>query len=922
MEPTARGFHSKIAPSTRSATREAQSASGQSLSSLRDELIRIFQNPTNLEDDSLFIEVPTDQQRHNNLSTPSSPFTLPTDTQSPHDSLPSVTNWDSLESASDPVSVTALSLQQSSYASVAPSPIFPTQSVYHNPPPKTNLVALPTQNYAMASIPANAAAQPAVAPQIYFPIPGRGERGAPTVDIRKPRQLIQIFKELKPLFVRGNITSEQDKKDMVLKYVDLELEEVWQRYPEYKTQTTTYAAFKAAILAHYPDATGDYMYSLADIDSLIGERYRIGIRTLDDLTDYHNRFEAITSWLREKDHIGKKEEERYYVGAFQPHFWDLIENRLSIKYMNQHPNEPYPIVDVYDAARSILQGSYRGAKRVFAQVADQTPASSSVPTTQNTVVSEPAIKVEAFGALISEFTKTMAEILNQTRNRGNYSSSSRNVDCNMCGGPHYIKDCEVVDEFIAAGKARRNLEGKVVLSTGAYVPRDIPGTLLQDRINEWHRRNPGQLAAATLVHTIDKSLLYAPQSSYQLSSSDRIAHLEAEIYALKARRSNFVPIARTRAQTARNARVEFSDDEDETPPKAQKKAPTSKTNVVPSAKEKEKVAEPETTIANKPLPSIVDLEEPEEEHPFRGAKDAVYAPPTSRNVGAPIPHVTKKSEPAYKTQPAIYKPSIATDVYSRTMDTPITVTQRELLSLSPEVRAQIREATTTRRVAVQNTQEPVDESANFLQVENSDEEDKAEIPAVPTFAIPKSQHRVPPEGAIVIPDPIETYIRSLPTGTHPDPDRLVVACENSAVRSVFALVDNNRKKECILDSGCQVVTISKAVSHELAIAYDPTFRISMQSANGELDMSLGLARNVPFKIGPVTFYMQAHVIDSNAYDVLLGRPFDVLTESVIRNFANEDQTITIHDPNTGQHVTVPTLARGAHKADPTSVEDF
>ena len=57
--------------------------------------------------------------------------------------------------------------------------------------------------------------------------------------------------------------------------------------------------------------------------------------------------------------------------------------------------------------------------------------------------------------------------------------------------------------------------------------------------------------------------------------------------------------------------------------------------------------------------------------------------------------------------------------------------------------------------------------------------------------------------------------------------------------------------------------------------------------------------------------MLINVIDSNAYEVLLGRPFDVLTESVI---ANEDQTITIHDPNTGQHVTVPTLARGSQKS--------
>ena len=154
--------------------------------------------------------------------------------------------------------------------------------------------------------------------QVYAP--GQGERGALTVDITKPRQLVRFFRELEPLFVCGSITNEQEKKDMVLKYIELELEEVWARYPEYKDATKNYVDFKKAILDHYPDATGDFLYSLVDLDALIRECYQIGIRTLDDLTDHHNRFEAVTSWLREKDHIGKKEEERPYVGAFQPHF--------------------------------------------------------------------------------------------------------------------------------------------------------------------------------------------------------------------------------------------------------------------------------------------------------------------------------------------------------------------------------------------------------------------------------------------------------------------------------------------------------------------------------------------------------------------------------------------------------------------------
>jgi len=60
-------------------------------------------------------------------------------------------------------------------------------------------------------------------------------------------------------------------------------------------------------------------------------------------------------------------------------------------------------------------------------------------------------------------------------------------------------------------------------------------------------------------------------------------------------------------------------------------------------------------------------------------------------------------------------------------------------------------------------------------------------------------------------------------------------------------------------------------------------------------------------IGDVTLYLQIHVIREPAYDVLLGRPFDVLTESIVKNFANKDQTITIRDPNTGRRITIPTV---------------
>ena len=84
----------------------------------------------------------------------------------------------------------------------------------------------------------------------------------------------------------------------------------------------------------------------------------------------------------------------------------------------------------------------------------------------------------------------------------------------------------------------------------------------------------------------------------------------------------------------------------------------------------------------------------------------------------------------------------------------------------------------------------------------------------------------------------------------------------------------------------------------------------MQSANGDVDRSLGLVQNVPFTIADIVLYLQVHVIRHAAYDILLGRPFDVLTKSIVKNFTNEEQTLTIVCPNTGATATVPTIARG------------
>src|SRR3984957_1890382 len=516
------------------------------------------------------------------------------------------------------------------------------------------------------------------------------------------------------------------------------------------------------------------------------------------------------------------------------------------------------------------------------------------------------MKAENFGAFMAEFTKSIVEALqqgNQSRITPAVGSASRNTDCNFCGGQHYIRDCHVVDEYIQAGKCKRNTEGKVVLSTGAYVPRDIPGTLLRERVDEWHHRFPNQLSVASLIHTISMEHVRSvpaevTHSTFQLSAADRISALEAELFNLRSRKPAFVPTVRTRAQRARDLPLEASIEE---------------VDDVPPIRETTPVAAPLPQVQPKIVqgPEIVITAFPpvKPEHLFHQARDAAYAPPSDKNVGTPVKiPATKQGAPAYKTLPPVHDVSIAADVYKRSMEAPITITQRELLSLSPEVRAQVREVTTTKRVA---TTANATTQGVFQAIH---EDEQVVYDSAPTFALDSNNHRVPPEGSLVVPDPYESYYNSLEPGEVPNLDRLTVAKESTAIRSIFALIDSSQKKECTVDPGCQVVAMSETTCHSLALPYDPRIRLNMESANGTFDWSLGLARNVPFLVGTVTLYLQVHVIRSPSYEILLGRPFDVLTESIIRNYTNEDQTITITDPNTGKQCTIPTFARGTHNA--------
>src|SRR6266511_5092214 len=103
----------------------------------------------------------------------------------------------------------------------------------------------------------------------------------------------------------------------------------------------------------------------------------------------------------------------------------------------------------------------------------------------------------------------------------------------------------------------------------------------------------------------------------------------------------------------------------------------------------------------------------------------------------------------------------------------------------------------------------------------------------------------------------------LPKGERPNLNTLIVMKESMVLHAIVSLVNNQLRVESIVDPGCQIIAMSEDCCHTLALPYDPTILINMQSTNGIVDPLLGLVRNIPFLVGSLTVYMQeigrAHV---------------------------------------------------------------
>src|SRR6266550_4696332 len=364
--------------------------------------------------------------------------------------------------------------------------------------------------------------------------------------------------------------------------------------------------------------------------------------------------------------------------------------------------------------------------------------------------------------------------------------------CNFCSeDTHFIARCPTAEQYLREGKIRCDHENKVILSSGTYIPCTIPGLWLKDRVDEWHKRNPGQLAADQLSSNTSPTLFFgvtpasvnvnttqpAPQILVTPSQppvtilkagdtvllteladdiDDQVATLEAQILALTNQKKQFVADATNRPKrmgTRRRPATPTPKDATETlsPPTSTTTKKAKNTSAAASNNTSSSTSAATTNDAATPL------------HPFDKAKDAHYQPPKDKNFGSP-------------PMTPIQNPKLAENVYKRILDvSSVVVSVEELLALAPDVRTKFREATTPKRVPATATKtnlvSEVDDG--FAYIEEITEGNNA----------------------YVVRDTAETLYHM-----QENDNILRVAKESHALRSINMVVDSKEEVECIVDS--------------------------------------------------------------------------------------------------------------------------
>lgn len=784
-------------------------------------------------------------------------------------------------------------------------------------------------------------------------MPLRSSKNAPFFS-GNPHELADYLEDVKQQCEEAAITDEDKLIKWSCHYAPLEVRTSWEACGKPSTGTTavTYIEFTKAVHEIYPGSDSASRYVPADLENFARKQAREAqIQTREQLGGFARTFMGMVSALMASGQISGADVSRCFFLGLGPELENSTRHRLETRYPDHRPTMPYTSAEIISAADWVLPGSEGDrvapapaqptyAERGGSGRASRNPflnssfreGSATVPVPVVEIKTEPADPATIqLQQTVAQLATQLSSFMMEMRRGGTPVTANQAVAmaqklCAFC----QLKPCnatkwELCDQYndlMSLGLIRNNAAGRTEMRDGSSFPRGS-GSLAERIRRAYQNQAPPSNEATTqsfLLSVFPQAATRAPSvETVQTVSSNMLSTFGMEVVGrqgpLEDQLAAYATSVRRNLQgknrvMSTNAVTTRSNQRNKPPPPAAGKGldPASRAEEsyrapsVPAWDEAGSSQTPADTqgtppgvakITRAPFPPHPGhIIEPRDRSADRRAEEVQPSPvPVHRAVQAtPTP---RERVPArqYRALAPSEDISAADRVLGLVLDGASTVNARDLLAISPDLRRLLREYVTPRHRAAlpDGSVPPVPSTTAAALLGEIAEEDEYSTDDIADYPATERMYEVM---------------------QYTLPDNVVVAGESASLRAVTVLVNGSYEVEGILDGGSQLVSMSEAVWRVLGIPLDSSIVVRVQSANGGIERSLGMCRHVPFMVGGITIYLQVHVVPGAMYNILLGRPFMILVEAVLKDYQDGGQTLELKDPNSDLTIAIPTHGRG------------
>ncbi|PIL33987.1 hypothetical protein GSI_03695 [Ganoderma sinense ZZ0214-1] len=759
-------------------------------------------------------------------------------------------------------------------------------------------------------------------------MPVQGDRTCPVFDERDPRSLNRYFSDLEALFRKHSVSddttpaAQEERKKLAVRYLSWNIEASWSSLEEFDKPMKDYAAFKTAVFELYPGVSSAPEWTIEDFQDIIDKRVAAGpVKDINEYSQFYVEVRPVVKYLLRQNRINNIEANKSLAHALGEVNRLAVKSRLETDVPIRTKNTPYTFEQFHKAATYVLQHRNDDFDEIWD---DKGPVGSTSTPSRTVPAPTPSRVIESLLKVKQEEASAFANIISKQVRAGQMYYPDRSTartpppnasntyrrdlpprpptlrkGCYYCGADGCeTKRCPEAAADIADRKIKRE-NGLLVMYDGSPIPYHLgPGTL-REKVNFYLDAKCSN--EAPVEHMFLEFYLSADDHGYVLVDQDTAPTLSTEdgeaLEALSLQ-INELQVGEKRKTNLRFDGVEI----------IQRPRPFSGKRTVPQRAPtppptRASVARPPMGTATAPrpptpgpakgketarsagareaapttMPLALSSARPVEAvplHPYAKAKDATDSSKLPVRPVEPLRGMSGVQQPpAYRLKSKAINPETAEELKERVYDTEVTMTVRELLSSSSD--------------AVPDEDDPCEEADSDNGASDYANE------AAEGFAVKVSESS----------------------------ESIVAARDRNQIRTLWCKVNDTAEVECVLDGGSQIVAISEHCCNRLRIPVDTSADLPIQSANGAVNKTIGIARNIPVQLpGDIIVYLQMYVVKTTAYEVLLGRPFETLVQAKVENVGDSEQLITIKCPNSGATVRVATSARGERKKTPSAEE--